>query len=283
MAYYSIGEVAERCGINPVTLRAWQRRYGLLKPQRSEGGHRQFDDEDILRIEEIKRLMKSGVSVGKVKSLLENKEVMTQGNWASFQEEMMTVLRYASPAKLRAKIGEFRRDHAMDALIDNIISPVRQRMNQDQNTVRHMASLFDGVLIEFAIASLAESRKKAGKDALLIGWECDDRTHLWLEAARLAQKGWHIDVLAEPIDSPRPELFPGQKSSSGREHRQRPVNRNSSITGVSRDLAFHFTTDYLRPCGLFLFFLLSRAKAILKIGISDAYFTSPFCAFSLIK
>ena len=59
MAYYSIGEVAERCGINPVTLRAWQRRYGLLKPQRSEGGHRQFDDEDILRIEEIKRLMKS--------------------------------------------------------------------------------------------------------------------------------------------------------------------------------------------------------------------------------
>ena len=26
-------------------------------------------------------------------------------------------------------------------------------MNQDQNTVRHMASLFDGVLIEFAVAS----------------------------------------------------------------------------------------------------------------------------------
>ena len=48
MAFYSIGEVAERCGINPVTLRAWQRRYGLLKPQRSEGGHRQFDEEDIL-------------------------------------------------------------------------------------------------------------------------------------------------------------------------------------------------------------------------------------------
>jgi len=210
MAYYSIGEVAERCGINPVTLRAWQRRYGLLKPQRSEGGHRQFDDEDILRIEEIKRLMKSGVSVGKVKALLENKDVMTQGNWATFQEEMMLVVRYASPARLRAKIAEFRRDHVMDELIDNIITPVRQRMNQDQNTVRHMASLLDGVLIEFAIESLAESRKKAGKDALLIGWECDDRTHLWLEAARLAHKGWHIDVLAEPIDSPRPELFPGQ-------------------------------------------------------------------------
>ncbi len=211
MAYYSIGEVAERCGINPVTLRAWQRRYGLFKPHRSEGGHRQFDDEDILRIEEIKRLMKSGVSVGKVKALLENTDVMTQGNWVSFQEEMMTVLRYASPAKLRAKIAEFRRDHAMEALIDRIIIPVRQRMNLDQNTVRHMASLLDGVLIEFAVTSLMESRKKAANDALLIGWDCDDLTRLWLEAARLAQQGWHIDVLAESIDSPRPELFPGQK------------------------------------------------------------------------
>ena len=106
-------------------------------------------------------------------------------------------------------------------------------MNQDQNTVRHMASLFDGVLIEFAVAS-RQNRVKAGKDALLIGWECDDRTHLWLEAALLANKGWHIDVLAEPIDSPRPELFPGRNSLSGRENRPRPVSRNSSITGVNR-------------------------------------------------
>ncbi|ANG92585.1 MerR family transcriptional regulator [Enterobacteriaceae bacterium 155047] len=211
MAYYSIGEVAERCGINPVTLRAWQRRYGLLKPQRSEGGHRQFDEEDILRIEEIKRLMKSGVSVGKVKALLGTEELMTQSGWSSSQEEMMLVVRYASPTKLRARLAELRREHSLEALIDNILVPVRQRMSLDQNTVRHMASMLDGVLIEVAAASLVESRKKPGKDALLIGWDCEDRTRLWLEAARLSQKGWHIDVLADPIDSPRPELFPGQK------------------------------------------------------------------------
>ena len=63
MAYYSIGDVAERCGINPVTLRAWQRRYGLLKPQRSEGGHRLFDEEDIQRIEEIKRWISNGAKL----------------------------------------------------------------------------------------------------------------------------------------------------------------------------------------------------------------------------
>ena len=93
MPLYSIGDVAERCGINPVTLRAWQRRYGLLKPQRTEGGHRQFDDEDIQRIEEIKRWIESGVPVGKVKALLEGDNVNVHDGWMTLQEEVMSVLR----------------------------------------------------------------------------------------------------------------------------------------------------------------------------------------------
>ena len=67
MALYTIGEVALLCDINPVTLRAWQRRYGLLKPQRTDGGHRLFNDADIDRIREIKRWIDNGVQVSKVK------------------------------------------------------------------------------------------------------------------------------------------------------------------------------------------------------------------------
>ncbi len=44
---YSIGEFARLCGINPTTLRARQRRYGLLKPRRTEGGHRLYSDDDV--------------------------------------------------------------------------------------------------------------------------------------------------------------------------------------------------------------------------------------------
>lgn len=69
--------------------------------------------------------MKLGVLVGKVKVLLENKEVMIQGNWVVFQEEMMIVLCYVSLVKLCVKIGEFCCDYVMDVLIDNIIIFVR--------------------------------------------------------------------------------------------------------------------------------------------------------------
>jgi len=107
MAFYSIGDVAERCGINPVTLRAWQRRYGLLKPQRSIGGHRQFDEDDIQRIVEIKRWVDSGVPVGKVKALLEQDEVANHDSWTLLQEEMMSILRHVQPASLRANSGHW--------------------------------------------------------------------------------------------------------------------------------------------------------------------------------
>ncbi|WP_158783234.1 MerR family transcriptional regulator [Pantoea sp. BAV 3049] len=210
MALYSIGDVAERCGINPVTLRAWQRRYGLLKPQRTEGGHRQFDDEDIQRIEEIKRWIESGVPVGKVKALLEGDNVSIHDGWVTQQEEMMTVLRHVRPAKLRAKIAAIGRENPADALIDHVFIPIRQRLGLDQNTARAMCSLLDGALIDYVAFCLAGSRKRHGKDALIIGWGTDDRTRIWLEAWRLSQQGWRMDVMAEPLDLPRPELFPGQ-------------------------------------------------------------------------
>ncbi|WP_428945655.1 MerR family transcriptional regulator [Pantoea sp. FN060301] len=211
MALYSIGDVAERCGINPVTLRAWQRRYGLIKPQRTEGGHRQFDDDDILRIEEIKRWVESGVPVGKVKALLEGGSVNIHDGWTSLQEEMMTLLRQVKPSRLRTKIATIGREHPADALIDHIFVPIRQRLGLDQNTARVMCSLLDGAIIDYVAFCLAGSRKKAGKDALILGWETEDRTRLWMEAWRLSQQGWRMDVLAEPLAMPRPELFPGQQ------------------------------------------------------------------------
>lgn len=210
MSSYSIGEVAERCGINPVTLRAWQRRYGLLKPQRTEGGHRLFDEEDIQRIEEIKALIKSGTSVGKIKALLDAEISVPAGNCHALQENLMTVLRLASPAKLRAKLVMLTREHTVPELIDNIINPVRQRLMLDNQTGKMVSGMFEGILTELVAASLSDSRRKPGKEALIMAWDIEDRTGLWLEAWRLSQEGWHLTVIPEFVSSPRPELFPGQ-------------------------------------------------------------------------
>lgn len=61
---FPIRTVSAITGVNAVTLRAWERRYGLVKPQRTAKGHRLYSHGDIERINQIVRLLERGVSVG---------------------------------------------------------------------------------------------------------------------------------------------------------------------------------------------------------------------------
>jgi DNA-binding transcriptional MerR regulator len=57
-----IGEFARRVGVSPELLRAWERRYGLLQPIRSEGGFRLYTDEDAERVSRMKAALDEGLS-----------------------------------------------------------------------------------------------------------------------------------------------------------------------------------------------------------------------------
>ena len=48
-----IGELSRRAGVSGHVLRAWERRYGLLQPVRSEGGFRLYTDADERRIRRL--------------------------------------------------------------------------------------------------------------------------------------------------------------------------------------------------------------------------------------
>lgn len=46
----AIGSLARRTGVPVDTLRAWERRYGVLRPTRTDGGQRRYGDEDVERV-----------------------------------------------------------------------------------------------------------------------------------------------------------------------------------------------------------------------------------------
>ena len=58
-----IGAVARRTGVAVATLRAWESRYGVLQPSRSDGGHRLYSEEDVDRVLAVLRLTAQGWSV----------------------------------------------------------------------------------------------------------------------------------------------------------------------------------------------------------------------------
>lgn len=52
--------VVSRTGLKPETIRAWERRYGAVRPARTPGGTRQFSEEDVARLLHLKTLRDRG-------------------------------------------------------------------------------------------------------------------------------------------------------------------------------------------------------------------------------
>ena len=64
LSTYTLGSVLRETGINADTLRAWERRYKLPTPERSEGGHRLYSARDIEIIKWLLRQQEMGIRIG---------------------------------------------------------------------------------------------------------------------------------------------------------------------------------------------------------------------------
>jgi DNA-binding transcriptional MerR regulator len=56
-----IGELSRRVGVTPEVLRAWERRYGILSPTRTDGGFRLYGEDDERRIRRMLQHLEQGL------------------------------------------------------------------------------------------------------------------------------------------------------------------------------------------------------------------------------
>jgi MerR family transcriptional regulator, light-induced transcriptional regulator len=61
-AMVRIGELGRRLGVSEHVLRAWERRYGLLRPMRSPGGYRLYSEADERRVRRMQAHLAAGLS-----------------------------------------------------------------------------------------------------------------------------------------------------------------------------------------------------------------------------
>ena len=66
----TVAAVARRLGIAPATLRTWDRRYGLGPAERQVGAHRRYSATDLARLEQVRRLINAGVTIGDAAQLV---------------------------------------------------------------------------------------------------------------------------------------------------------------------------------------------------------------------
>jgi len=77
---YTIKNVSMITGIGVHTLRAWEKRYGVVKPERSDSGRRFYSDEDIEKLKLIVTLNKTGEQISHIAKLSDEKLRESVGN-----------------------------------------------------------------------------------------------------------------------------------------------------------------------------------------------------------
>ena len=77
---YTIGTVSKLTGVGAITLRAWERRYGLIQPVRKESGHRLYTRAHIDQINRITALTRQGIRISQISPEMLQSDPVDEGN-----------------------------------------------------------------------------------------------------------------------------------------------------------------------------------------------------------
>ena len=140
---FPIREVARLTGVNPVTLRAWERRYGLIEPTRTESGHRLYSMTDIDRVRSIIGWIDRGVAVSKVGKILARSEPLkalaqiipterVQADYAQWQQQVQASVNDFDEVQLEQVYGQIFSSYPLTVVFQDILMPLWTRLLQRQ-------------------------------------------------------------------------------------------------------------------------------------------------------
>ncbi|MGY8907392.1 MAG: MerR family transcriptional regulator [Pseudomonadales bacterium] len=198
---FPIRELSARTKINTVTLRAWERRYGLLKPQRTPKGHRLYSEKDVDTIERILTLVARGVPIGKVKVLLEQNivedtQVSQTGDWQHAVAELLLAVETFSVSKVEHLIHKSFANYPAPICSERLLKPLFSELILIDD---HGAALgfADSELVRYASlrSSAKVSKKNSAATVVLIAGHQTPIWRLALMALELTDAKFSVHLL----------------------------------------------------------------------------------------
>jgi DNA-binding transcriptional MerR regulator len=129
---FPIRTVAEITGVNAVTLRAWERRYGLIKPSRTPKGHRLYTNDDIRLIQEILDRLSQGISISQItRELLESAASagkQTADTWDNYRSRMLDAIVSFDEQALDAVYNDAMSLYPVDIVTIRLIMPLLEEL-----------------------------------------------------------------------------------------------------------------------------------------------------------
>jgi len=133
---YSIKDLENFCGIKAHTIRMWEKRYGILTPERSDSNIRHYTEEELKKLITISILNRNGMKISKIAQLTDSellREVLKSGSGddggdGSFKpgELIMSALRF-SEEEFREKLVLFVREKGLTDAYLQVFHPLMQK------------------------------------------------------------------------------------------------------------------------------------------------------------
>ena len=196
-------EVVSLTGINPVTLRAWERRHGLIRPQRTEGGHRLYTPGDVQRIRDILHWTGNGLPISKVGELLAQQRdsgFPSSGLEADDFEHWRAGLLRATQAfdgqALEALHGQLFTLYPKARVVLDVLLPVWRELSAGQVFGQRSQWLFLDTFLRARLLLRLQMNQAAGQCVLLAGIEGSAELELLCSGLLLSGERKRIEVLS---------------------------------------------------------------------------------------
>ena len=130
-----IGELSKRTGVSPELLRAWERRYGLLRPTRSAGGLRLYADADLERVRLMQRHLAEGLAAAEAAAAVSRAPVAQAASlpalsWPSLREELADALDGFDEPRAQAALDRLLAMTTLETLLGEVVLPYLRELGE---------------------------------------------------------------------------------------------------------------------------------------------------------
>ncbi len=198
-----IGELSRRVGLSEHVLRAWERRYDVLRPERTEGGFRLYSPADERRVRRMQDALGEGLSTAEAarRATAEVPVTPTPVTLDEGRERLVAALDDFDTTSAHAALDALLAGHDTDAVLGQVVLPYlhdlgrRWESGQVDVTQEHFASN----LLRARLAALVQDAAD-GPTALLAcppGEQHD--LPLLVLAVGLGRRGWRVVFLGADV------------------------------------------------------------------------------------
>jgi DNA-binding transcriptional MerR regulator len=204
-----IGELSRRAGVSPELLRAWERRYGLLRPARSPGGLRLYSDTDLERVRAMQQHLAAGVAAAEAAALARRAGETTSVSPApaGLQRDLDAALTGFDEAAAQAILDSLLAATTLDWTLSEIVIPYLRDLGErwERGEVSVAQEHFASSVLRGRLLGLSRGWGRGVGPRVLLACAPGEQHDLGLIAFGLALRGrgWRIGYLGPdtPVES----------------------------------------------------------------------------------